>query len=94
MDQGGAGKFEFQDWIYLGMFFIGWSELNQHQKFEHTKKIGIFCTGIDFISSDINIPYNINKARILELNYKPDITIHLNNEPIKNNFYNTILKNM
>ena len=43
MDQGGAGKFEFQNWIYLGMFFIGWSELNRHQKFEHTKKIGIFC---------------------------------------------------
>ena len=38
MDQGGAGKFEFQDWIYLGMFFY-WlvraksaSEIRTHEK--------------------------------------------------------------
>ena len=69
-------------------------DINKNLFIDVTKKIDIFCTGIDFISTDINIPYTINKARILELNYKPDITIHLNNEPVKNDFYNTILKNM
>ncbi len=69
-------------------------DINKKLFIDVTKKINIYCTGIDFISKDICIPYTENKGRILELNYKPDITIHLNNEPIKDKFYNTVLDNM
>jgi len=69
-------------------------DINKKLFIDVTKKINIFCTGIDFISKDIYTPYTENKGRILELNYKPDITIHLNNEPNKNNFYNTVYNNM
>jgi len=69
-------------------------DINKNLFIDVTKKINIFCTGIDFISKDICVPYIENKGRILELNYKPDITIHLNNEPSKNKFYNTVLGNM
>jgi D-alanine-D-alanine ligase-like ATP-grasp enzyme len=69
-------------------------KINKDFFLDVTKKIDIFCTGIDFISNDIYVPYTTNNGKILELNYKPDINIHLNNEPIKNNFYNTVLENM
>ena len=69
-------------------------KINKDFFLDVTKKVDIFCTGIDFISNDIYVPYTTNNGKILELNYKPDINIHLNNEPIKNNFYNTVLENM
>lgn len=40
------------------------------------KYLGINCVGIDYISDDISVPYNVNNGYILELNSNPDRRIH------------------
>ena len=58
------------------------------------KVLKILCTGIDFISTDIYTPYYENNSKILELNSLPDISIHIKNEKIKNEFYNNIMNQL
>lgn len=55
------------------------------------KVLNILCTGIDFISTDIYTPYYENNSKILELNSLPDISIHIQNEKFKNEFYVNII---
>jgi len=40
------------------------------------KLIGLECSGIDYISDDITIPYNENNGSIIEINYSPGTRIH------------------
>ena len=58
------------------------------------KAMNIKCSGIDYLSDDITMPYYKNNGKILELNCRPDIDIHLENQPKHNNFYEAILKNL
>ena len=58
------------------------------------KVIGINCSGIDFLSNDISVPYNLNNSRILEINGTPDSSIHTIslNKPL--NFFKTVVSNI
>ena len=40
------------------------------------KVMDITCSGLDFLSDDITIEYDINNGRILEVNGTPDTEIH------------------
>lgn len=53
------------------------------------KVMDITCSGLDFLSDDITIEYNVNNGRILEVNGTPDTEIH---QKIKNyNFFEKIV---
>ena len=41
------------------------------------KLIGLECSGIDYMSPDIRIPYDKNDGHIIEINSMPDTKIHL-----------------
>jgi len=40
------------------------------------KAMNIYCSGLDYMSKDITIPYYINNSYILEVNGTPDTEIH------------------
>ena len=40
------------------------------------KAMDITCSGLDYLSNDITIPYYINNSKILEVNGTPDTEIH------------------
>ena len=69
-------------------------EDNKKMFIDTAKRINIKCAGIDYLSDDINVEYYKNKGKILELNCRPDIDMHLENEPFKNSFYDNIIKNL
>lgn len=52
------------------------------------KVLGITTSGIDFLSKDINIPYNKNNGKILEVNGTPDTEIHTIVSKQSNNPFN------
>ena len=53
------------------------------------KVMDIKCSGLDFLSDDITIEYDINNGKILEVNGTPDTEIH---QKIKNyNFFEKIV---
>lgn len=58
------------------------------------KLIELKCSGIDYMSNDIYIPYNINNGHIIEINDMVDTKIHMDadngNNP--NYLFNNILK--
>ncbi len=41
------------------------------------KAIGLECSGIDYMSPDITVPYDINKGHIIEVNDMVDTKIHV-----------------
>ena len=52
----------------------------------------ITCSGLDFLSDDITIEYDINNGRILEVNGTPDTEIH---QKIKNyNFFEKVVNSI
>ena len=56
------------------------------------KAMEITCSGLDFLSDDITIDYDINNGRILEVNGTPDTEIH---QKIKNyNFFEKIVNSI
>lgn len=67
---------------------------NKNLFLDTAKAMNIKCSGIDYLSDDITIPFYENSGKILELNCRPDIDIHLENQPKYNNFYEAILKNL
>lgn len=69
-------------------------EVNKSLFIDIAQKVDIKCVGLDFLSEDIKKPYYENNGKILELNCRPDIDLHLDNEPSTNNFYDTILNNL
>lgn len=69
-------------------------ECNKKMFIDTAKKINIKCAGIDYLSDDINVEYYKNKGKILELNCRPDIDMHLENEPYKNSFYDNVIQNL
>ena len=40
------------------------------------KAMDINCSGLDFLSDDITVEYDVNNAHILEVNGTPDTEIH------------------
>ena len=40
------------------------------------KLIGLECSGIDYMSNDITVPYNQNDGHIIEINDMVDTQIH------------------
>jgi cyanophycin synthetase len=60
------------------------------------KLIGLECSGIDYMSSDITIPYNKNDGHIIEINDMVDTKIHsdANNGGDPNFLFNNILKSL
>ena len=69
-------------------------EVNKSLFIDTAQKVNIKCVGLDFLSEDIKKPYYENNGKILELNCRPDIDLHLDHEPQLNNFYDTIIKNL
>jgi D-alanine-D-alanine ligase-like ATP-grasp enzyme len=56
------------------------------------KAMNITCSGLDFLSDDITIEYDINNGRILEVNGTPDTEIH---QKIKNyNFFERVVNSI
>ena len=60
--------------------------------------LNIKCIGIDYLSKDINIEYDLNNGKILEINGTPDTEIHtlLNNDTdiVAKNFFKLIANNI
>lgn len=56
------------------------------------KAMNITCSGLDFLSDDITIEYDMNNGRILEVNGTPDTEIH---QKIKNyNFFERLVNSI
>ena len=53
------------------------------------KTMEITCSGLDFLSDDITIDYDLNNGRILEVNGTPDTEIH---QKIKNSAFSFSIK--
>ena len=60
------------------------------------KLIGLECSGIDYMSTDIVIPYNENDGHIIEINDMVDTKIHIDadNGSDPNFLFNNILKSL
>jgi D-alanine-D-alanine ligase-like ATP-grasp enzyme len=60
--------------------------------------LDIKCIGIDYLSKDINIEYNLNNGKILEVNGTPDTEIHtlLNKDKdiVSKKFFEYIINNI
>jgi D-alanine-D-alanine ligase-like ATP-grasp enzyme len=51
-------------------------EINKEMFIKAHKLIKLECSGIDYMSSDITIPYNENNGHIIEINDMVDTKIH------------------
>jgi D-alanine-D-alanine ligase-like ATP-grasp enzyme len=51
-------------------------KINQKMFIETNRALNITCSGIDFLSEDITVDYNINNGKVLEVNGTPDTEIH------------------
>jgi cyanophycin synthetase len=56
------------------------------------KLIGLECSGVDYMSNNINIPYYKNKGVIIEMNSMVDTKIHIDADEKKNS--NLLFQNM
>ena len=54
--------------------------------------IGLECSGVDYMSEDIQIPYDMNKGHIIEMNDMVDTKIHIDADEKQNP--NLLFKNM
>jgi glutathione synthase/RimK-type ligase-like ATP-grasp enzyme len=51
-------------------------EINKKMFLKATSLMKLICSGIDFISKDITVPYNINNSKIIEINSIPYTYMH------------------
>ena len=60
------------------------------------KLIGLECSGIDYMSPDIYIPYDENNGHIIEINDMVDTKIHIeaNNRNDPYFLFNNIIKSL
>jgi len=54
--------------------------------------LGLECSGIDYMSPDITLPYYKNKGHIIEINSNPDTEIHMKAENRPNVFFQTLIQ--
>ena len=54
--------------------------------------LGLECSGIDYMSPDITLPYYKNKGHIIEINSKPDTEIHMKTEDNPDVFFQTLIQ--
>lgn len=71
-------------------------EINKNIFIKAHKLIGLECSGIDYMSDDISIPYNENDGHIIEINDMVDTKIHIDadNGSNPNFLFNNILKSL
>jgi len=58
-------------------------EINKNMFIKAHKLINLECSGIDYMSDDITIPYNINNGHIIEINDMVDTKIHVDSDDNK-----------
>lgn len=77
------------------IFLDGVSKENLELFLKAHKLIGLECSGIDYMSNDISIPYYKNKGNIIEMNDMVDTKIHIdadekgNSDLLFNNIVNS-----
>lgn len=49
---------------------------NARKLIKAAQALGLNFAGLDILCEDINRPFNLNQWMIIEINYRPDITIH------------------
>lgn len=54
--------------------------------------LGLECSGVDYMSPDITVPYYKNKGHIIEINSKPDTEIHMKAEDNPDVFFQTLIQ--
>ena len=59
-------------------------EINKDMFVKAHKLIELECSGIDYMSDDISIPYNLNNGHIIEINDMVDTQIHVDADNRKN----------
>ena len=70
-------------------------EVNKNMFIKAHKLIELECSGLDYMSNDITVPYNINDGHIIEINDMVDTQIHIDADNRKNpnflfeNIYNS-----
>ena len=71
-------------------------QINKTMFIKAHKLIGLECSGIDYMSDDISIPYNENDGHIIEINDMVDTKIHIDadNGSDPNFLFNNILKSL
>ena len=71
-------------------------KINKNMFIKAHKLIGLECSGIDYMSNNISIPYNENDGHIIEINDMVDTKIHsdADNGSAPNFLFNNILKSL
>ena len=59
-------------------------EINKDMFVKAHKLIELECSGIDYMSDDVTVPYNINNGHIIEINDMVDTQIHVDADNRKN----------
>ena len=67
-------------------------DVNKELFLKVNKSLNITCSGLDYLSEDITVPYSANRGTILEVNGTPDTDIH---QKIENDhFFKEIVNNI